>query len=304
MQERVEDRAKPAASAGDGKAHIAAKVGTTGHEWDGISELNTPLPRWWLWLFYATIVWAIGYWIVYPAWPLISSYSNGAFNWHSRSSVAADLAALQTQRAPMMDKLAAASLQDIEAKPELLDFARALGSRAFADNCAPCHGAGGGGAKGYPNLTDDDWLWGGKLADISQTITHGVRSTDDQGHQGSMPAFGRDGMLKRDDIVAVANYVRSLAGLSTAPGVDLARGAKVFADNCAVCHGPDGKGNRSLGSANLTDKIWLYGSDTKDIIDGIWNGHGGVMPAWGGKLDPVTIKALTVYVHTFGGGEK
>jgi cytochrome c oxidase cbb3-type subunit III len=278
--------------------------GTTGHEWDGIHELNTPLPRWWLWLFYATIVWAVGYWIVYPAWPLVSSYSNGILNWHARDAVANDLAALAAQRGPMMTKLAAAPMQDIESTPELLDFARALGRRAFADNCAPCHGAGGGGAKGYPNLTDDDWLWGGKLADISQTITHGIRSGDDQGRQGSMPAFGRDGMLKRDDIVAAANYVRSLSGLSTAAGTDLARAAKIFADNCAVCHGADGNGNRSLGSANLTDQIWLYGSDTDAIIDGIWNGHGGVMPAWGSKLSPVTIKALAIYVHTFGGGEK
>ena len=141
--------------------------GTTGHEWDGIRELNTPLPRWWLWLFYATIVWAVGYWIVYPAWPLVSSYTGGAFGWHSRSAVAEDLVALQQQRAPMMAKLAAASLQDIEKTPQLLDFARALGGRAFADNCAPCHGAGGGGAPGYPNLTDDDWLWGGKLDQIA-----------------------------------------------------------------------------------------------------------------------------------------
>ena len=278
-------------------------VGTTGHEWDGIHELNTPLPRWWLWLFYATIVWAIGYWVVYPAWPLVSSYSNGFFNWHSRAAVATDLAALQAERGPMMAKLAPASLQEIESTPELLDFARAVGRRAFADNCAPCHGAGGGGAKGYPNLTDDDWLWGGTLAEISQTITHGIRSGDDDGHQGSMPAFGRDGILKRDDIIVVADYVRSLSGLATTPGADLARGAKIFADNCAVCHGPQGKGNRSVGSKNLTDNIWLYGSDTKTIIDGVWNGHGGVMPAWGAKLDPVTIKALAVYVHTFGGGE-
>jgi cytochrome c oxidase cbb3-type subunit 3 len=280
-----------------------APVGTTGHEWDGIHELNTPLPRWWLWVFYATIVWAIGYWIAYPAWPLLTSHTRGVLGWNSRTAVATDLAALQAQRAAMTNKLEAASLQQIEQTPELLDFARALGRRAFADNCAPCHGAGGGGSKGYPNLTDDDWLWGGKLADISQTITHGVRSGDDQGHQGSMPAFGREGMIKREDVVAVANYVRSLSGLSTEPGANLTEGAKVFADNCAVCHGADGKGNRAVGAANLTDKIWLYGPDTQAIIDGVWNGHGGVMPAWDGKLDPVTIKALTVYVHTFGGGE-
>jgi cytochrome c oxidase cbb3-type subunit 3 len=279
------------------------RVGTTGHEWDGIRELNTPLPRWWLWLFYATIIWSIGYWVVYPAWPLVTSFSTGVFNWHSRDAVASDLAALAAKRGPMMTKLNGASLQEIEATPELLDFSRALGRRAFADDCAPCHGAGGGGAVGYPNLTDDDWLWGGKLADISQTITHGARSGDDKGRQGSMPAFGRDGMLKRGEIEAVADYVRSLSALSTTPGADLKLGAKIFADNCAVCHGPQGKGNREVGAPNLTDQVWLYGSSTKTIIDGVWNGHGGVMPAWGGKLDAVTIKALTVYVHTFGGGE-
>ena len=281
-----------------------AKVGTTGHEWDGIEELNTPLPRWWLWLFYATIVWSIGYWIVYPAWPLVSSYSNGLFNWHTRSTVASQVAELQHEREPMMAKLSAASLKEIESNPKLLDFARALGKRAFADNCAPCHGAGGAGARGYPNLVDNKWLWGGSLDQIALTIAHGARAGDDAGHQGSMPAFGRDGLLKPDEISTVADYVRSLSGLPTTPGADLARGAKIFADNCAVCHGPEGKGNREVGAPNLTDNIWLYGPDKKTIMEGIINGRGGVMPAWGGKLDDATIKALTVYVHTFGGGEQ
>ncbi len=275
--------------------------GTTGHEWDGIRELNTPLPRWWLWLFYATIVWAVGYWIVYPAWPLVSSYTGGAFGWHSRSAVAEDLVALQQQRAPMMAKLATASLQDIEKTPQLLDFARALGGRAFADNCAPCHGAGGGGAPGYPNLTDDDWLWGGKLDQIALTITDGARSGDPKGHQGAMPPWGT--VLKPEEIENVANYVRSLSGLSVEPGDDLAAGKKLFTTNCAPCHGPDGKGNQQVGSKNLTDNIWLYGSDLQTIEQTISYGRGGVMPAWGGRLDPVTIKALAVYVHTFGGGQ-
>jgi cytochrome c oxidase cbb3-type subunit 3 len=279
-------------------------VGTTGHEWDGISELNTPLPRWWLWLFYATIIWAIGFWIVYPAWPTLTSYTGGMFGWHSRSAVVTDLAALQAQRGPMMNKLAAASLQQIEATPELLDFARVAGRRAFADNCAPCHGAGAGGAKGYPNLNDNDWLWGGKLADIQQTITHGARSGDDAGRQGSMPDFGRQNMLKPEEISNVADYVRSLSGLKAESGADLKAGAKIFADNCAVCHGPDGKGNREVGAPNLTDQIWLYAPDKKTIMEGIYGGRGGVMPAWSGKLSDVTIKALTVYVHTLGGGEK
>jgi cytochrome c oxidase cbb3-type subunit 3 len=278
-------------------------MATTGHEWDGLQELNTPLPRWWLWLFYATIVWAIGYWVVYPAWPLITSYSQGVFGWQSRTAVATELQSLKAQRAPLMDKLAAASLSQIVADPQLMDFARAVGKSAFADNCAPCHGAGGAGAKGYPNLNDDHWLWGGKLADIEQTITHGVRAADDKTRMGSMPAFGRDGMLKRSEIMAAADYVRSLTGLPT-PTADLPLGQKVFADNCAVCHGPDGKGNRDLGAPNLTSGIWLYGPGKDTIIDGITNGRGAMMPAWSGRLDPTTIKALAVYVYSFGGGEK
>jgi len=277
---------------------------TTGHEWDGLRELNTPLPRWWLWTFYATIIWAIAYWVVYPAWPLISSATQGTFGWHSRSAVESDLAALKAARGPMVAKLAAAPVADIVNDPQLLDFARAQGRVAFADNCAPCHGAGGGGAKGYPNLNDDDWLWGGKLAAIEQTIRHGARSGDKDDHEGNMPAFGRDNILKPNQISAVADYVRSLSGLPAEQGADLGLGKKVFADNCAVCHGPDGKGNRELGAPNLTDKIWLYGPDKATIMQGVQNGRGGQMPAWQGRLSDPIIKALTVYVYTFGGGEK
>ena len=278
---------------------------TTGHVWDGIRELNTPLPRWWLWLFYITIVWSVGYWVVYPAWPLVTSFTKGTFNWSSREAVVVDLDALKAQRGPMVEKLAAASLQDIVADQQLFEFARAQARPAFGENCAPCHGAGGGGAKGYPNLNDDDWLWGGKLDDIALTIRHGIRADDTKTRQGPrMPDFGRDGILKRPEIEAVADYVRSLAGLPVDAKADLAAGKAVFAQSCTVCHGESGKGNRDFGAPNLTDAIWLYGSDRASIIDGIWNGRGGMMPAWSGRLDDATIKALTVYVHTFGGGER
>jgi cytochrome c oxidase cbb3-type subunit 3 len=277
---------------------------TTGHEWDGLHELNTPLPRWWLWTFYATIIWAIGYWIVYPAWPLLTSATQGTFGWHSRSAVVADLDQLKALRGPMMDKLTSVSLSDIAHDPLLLDFARAQGRVVFADNCSVCHGAGGGGARGYPNLTDDNWLWGGKLEDIARTIRHGVRSGDDEGHLGTMPPFGRANMLPRAQIEVVADFVRSLSGLPVDPKADLAAGRKTFADNCATCHGPEGKGNRELGAPNLTDAIWEYGSSRETIIEGILNGRGGVMPAWGGRLSEPIIKALAVYVYSFGGGEK
>src|SRR5690348_10574885 len=288
------------------KPEVDAVTGTvtTGHVWDDIRELNTPLPRWWLWLFYITIVWSIGYWIVYPAWPLINNSTQGVFGWHTRSAIVTDLDELKRQRGPMTERLANATLAEIVSDPQLLDFARAQGRVAFADNCAPCHGAGGGGAKGYPNLNDDEWLWGGKLADIEQTIRHGARAGDDKGRQGTMPAFGRDGILKPSEISASADYVRSLAGLAVEKDADLALGKKVFDANCAVCHGETGKGNRELGAPNLTDKIWLYGADKTTIVQGIQNGRGATMPAWNSRLSDPTIKALTVYVYSFGGGEK
>jgi cytochrome c oxidase cbb3-type subunit 3 len=286
--------------------HVDQVTGTatTGHEWDGLRELNTPLPRWWLWLFYATIVWSVGYWIVYPSWPLLTSATQGVFGYNTRSAIIADLDELKAQRGPMVQKLADATVQEIAGDQQLLAFARAQGRVAFQDNCAPCHGAGGGGAKGYPNLNDDEWLWGGKLDDIHATIRHGIRSTDKDTRAGSMPAFGRDKVLKPEDISAVADFARSLSGLPAAANANLDAGKKVFADNCAVCHGDTGKGNRELGAPDLTDKIWLYGSDKETIVAGLMNGRGNVMPAWAGRLDDSTVKALTVYVHTLGGGEK
>jgi cytochrome c oxidase cbb3-type subunit 3 len=276
---------------------------TTGHEWDGIKELNTPLPRWWVWTFYATIIWSIGYWIVYPAWPLINSYTTGLLGYSTRASVRVELANLEAIRGEKMVKLAATPLADIVKDPALLALARARGKAAFGDNCAPCHGTGGTGSKGYPNLNDDEWIWGGKLEQIEQTIQFGARSGHAKTHEGAMLAFGKDGVLKPAEIVTVANYVRSLSGLSTGAGYDAAAGKKLFADNCASCHGDAGKGNPEMGAPNLTDKIWLYGSDEATLIDTITNGRAGVMPAWVGRLDPATIKALTVYVHSLGGGQ-
>ena len=276
---------------------------TTGHSWDGIKELNTPLPRWWVITFYLTIIWAIGYFIVYPAWPTLSGYTRGVFNYSSRAQLQTDLADLRTVRGEKAAQLATASLSQIEGDPALLAFARAHGKTAFGDNCAACHGTGAAGARGFPNLNDDDWLWGGKLEQIQRTIKFGVRSGHKQAHEGDMLAFGRNNILKSDEIVTVANYVRSLSGLSVKKELNLDAGKKLFADNCASCHGDAGKGNQELGAPNLTDKIWLYGSDEAALIETITNGRGGVMPTWEGRLDPATINALTVYVHTLGGGK-
>ncbi len=277
---------------------------TTGHEWDGIKELNTPLPRWWLWLLYLTIVWAIGYMIVYPAWPLVSSYTKGVFNYSSRAAVADDMAALEAARNRQAAGLQAATLEQIKADPALLRIALARGKAAFGDNCVGCHGQGGAGAPTYPILTDDDWIWGGKLADIHATIQHGIRwAQDDKTRMGDMPAFVRSGMLKKAEAELAVEYVRSLAKLDVLPGTDLAKAKETYDTNCASCHGAEGKGNREVGSPDLTDAIWLYGSSRKVMNEGVANGRGGAMPAWVGRLDPVTIKALTIYVHSLGGGE-
>jgi cytochrome c oxidase cbb3-type subunit III len=276
---------------------------TTGHAWDGIKELNTPLPRWWVITFYLTIIWAVGYWIVYPAWPLIASNTKGVLGYSSRADLAVELANLEKIRGDKMAALATASLVDIEKDPQLLALARARGKTVFGDNCAACHGTGATGAKGFPNLNDDDWLWGGSLDQIAQTIRYGARSGNSQAHEGQMLAFGKDGMLKPDQIITVANYVRSLSGLPTRQGYDASAGAKIFAENCAACHGDNAKGNPDVGAPNLTDKIWLYGSDEATIIETVTNGRAGVMPAWEGRLDPVTVKAMAVYVHSLGGGK-
>jgi cytochrome c oxidase cbb3-type subunit III len=275
---------------------------TTGHEWDGIKELNTPLPRWWLITFYLTIIWALGYWIVYPAWPMLWSHTTGILHYSSRADVSVELANLEKIRGEKMLTLGAASLADIEKDPALLALARARGKTVFGDNCAPCHGSGASGAKGYPNLNDDDWLWGGTLDQIMQTIQFGIRSGHPKAHEGAMLAFGKEGILKNDQIVTVANYVRSLSGLPTRQGYDATAGRKIFAENCVSCHGDAGKGNPEVGAPNLTDAIWLYGSDEAAIIQTITNGRSSVMPAWTGRLDPSTIKAMAVYVHSLGGG--
>jgi len=276
---------------------------TTGHQWDDIKELNTPLPRWWVIAFYLSIIWAVGYWFVYPAWPLLTGHTTGLLGYSSRADVAVELANLDKIRGEKMVALGAASLADIEKDPALLALARARGKTVFGDNCAPCHGSGAAGAKGFPNLNDDDWLWGGTLDQIMQTIQFGARSGHAKAHEGQMLAFGKDSVLKPDQIVAVANYVRALSGLPTRPGYDPAAGTKVFAENCVACHGDNAKGNPEFGAPNLTDKIWLYGSDEASLIDTIANGRAGVMPAWEGRLDPVTLKAMAVYVHSLGGGK-
>jgi cytochrome c oxidase cbb3-type subunit 3 len=275
---------------------------TTGHEWDGIKELNTPLPKWWLYVLYATIVWSIGYWILYPAWPSFSSYTAGLLGYSTRASYEEQAAAATAARQVWVDRLREASLQQIAADPELLQYAMAGGRSVFAENCAACHGAGGQGAPGYPVLADDSWLWGGTLEAIHQTIQYGIRSGDPDSRVSEMPRFGADALLARPQINDVAEYVLSLTGRATdAAAAD--RGKAVFAEQCVACHGASGEGNPELGAPALSDGIWQYGDSKQAIIAQIDRPRQGVMPAWQGRLDPVAMKMLAVYVHSLGGGQ-
>jgi cytochrome c oxidase cbb3-type subunit 3 len=275
---------------------------TTGHEWDGIRELDTPLPKWWLYVFYATIVFAVGYCIYYPSVPLIHSHTAGTSGYTNRLALAESTAAAAQAQAKFRDSIRDASLEDIRKNADLRNFAEIGGRAAFAENCAPCHRSGGAGAKGYPNLADDDWLWGGTLAAIHQTISHGVRNADPDSRQSAMPRFGADGILKSQQIADVADFVLSLSGQAAAPDA-VKRGSAVFAENCALCHGEKGTGNQEVGAKNLANGIWLYGGDRATLIDTITNARNSSMPAWSARLDPTTVKMLAIYVHSLGGGQ-
>ena len=276
---------------------------TVGHEWDGIEELDTPLPRWWVTIFYLCILFAIGYVIAYPALPGLHSATPGLLGWTSRGALAAEQKSADAGHAAVRAAIAATPIEDLAKNPVLQRAAIEGGRAAFKVNCVQCHGAGAAGSKGYPNLNDDDWLWGGDIAAIYQTLQHGIRYPgDDQTRTSQMPAFGRDGILTPAQVQDVVSYVRVISKQDPASAASQ-RGSAIFAQNCAVCHGANGEGGRSVGAPRLNDAIWLYGGDRASITNTVTNAHAGVMPAWGQRLDPVTVKMLAAYVHSLGGGE-
>jgi len=282
---------------------IDAPTGTStvGHEWDGIEELDTPLPRWWLLSFYACIAFAVGYVFMFPAIPLANSATRGFLGWTSRGAFQAEMAASAARRAPVAKALADIPIESLPANPQLMAAAVEGGRAAFKVHCVQCHGSGATGSKGYPNLNDDDWLWGGDLAAIQTTITDGVRNPDhDATRVSAMPAFGE--ILQPAEINSLVAYVRTLSQQQK-PDAASARGAALFADNCAVCHGAAGQGDRTLGAPRLSDAIWLYGGDAATLRRTITYSRAGVMPRWNSRLDPVTIKMLATYVYSLGGGE-
>ncbi|WP_187430572.1 Cbb3-type cytochrome c oxidase subunit CcoP [Roseobacter fucihabitans] len=274
---------------------------TTGHSWDGIEEFDNPMPRWWLWCFYACIVWGIGYTIAYPAWPLVSSATAGLLGYSTRGEVAVEIAAVEEANAGINAQLASVELTDIAADPELNGYAVSAGAAVFRTWCVQCHGSGAAGFVGYPNLLDDDWLWGGDIEAIHATIAHGIRNEeDDDARYSEMPAFGE--ILEPEEIAQVVNYVMDLSGAQADAGL-VAPGAEIFADNCSACHGENGMGDREQGAPNLTDAIWLYGGDTEALTETVTYSRYGVMPPWTQRLSEAEIRAVAIYVHQLGGGE-
>jgi len=275
---------------------------TTGHEWDGIKELDTPMPRWWLWTFYVCIIWSVAYWVIYPAWPTLSGEGErggtvGTANWTQYTQLAESQAEIVARRAQYQGQFDASTFEDIQNDPALSAFAVAGGRAAYGDNCATCHGTGGAGASGYPNLNDDDWLWGGSMDEIYLTIRFGIRGNHDETHFSEMPAYGD--ILEADEISKIADYVAATAsGVATSD-----EGKSLYNDNCAVCHSETLTGVRDLGAPNLADALWLYGGSVDEIATQISKPKHGIMPAWESRLSPSTIRQLTLYVHSLGGGE-
>lgn len=280
-------------------------VETTGHNWDGIKELNNPAPRWWLIIFLLTVIWAIGYWIVYPALIVPRGQTSGAFAWSSARQLKEQQSEIVSRREQQVRNFADLPLETIRNTPALYQFARAGGQALFKENCAACHGSGAADRKGYPNLNDDDWLWGGTLDQVYATIQHGIRAKDDETRVSAMPNFGQDSLLKASEIEAIAYHVEALGRrkVAASPAI-LALGARLFSENCASCHGVNGEGNRELGAPRLNDAIWLYGGTYEDIVAQIYKPKQGIMPNWSTRLPDASIKQLAIYVDSLGGVER
>lgn len=275
---------------------------TTGHEWDGLKELNTPLPKWWLYVLYATIAFSAVWVVLYPAFPIRGA--TGTTGWIAREAVVQDVQQSQARMEPMLARIRAATPAAVAADPELRAFAIAGGRTAFANNCAACHGAGGQGAVGgFPSLADDDWIWGGSHDAIRHTITHGIRAGEsDDERISQMPRFLADGVLTLPQVNDTVEYVLSLTQRST-DAAAVTRGETLYAENCAACHGERGEGNHDVGAPRLSDQVWLFGSDKASLVRTVSYSRAGVMPAWGQRLDPAIVTMLAVYVHALGGGE-
>ncbi len=271
---------------------------TTGHEWNGITELNTPVPRAVYFFLTAAFLFSFGYWVLMPAWPLGVTYTKGLLGIDQRNIVAASLKEAAVDRDVWSRKIASEDYAAIQADPALMAIVRETGHTLFGNNCAACHGIDAKGGPGFPNLTTSSWLWGGKPEDIFTTIRVGINSAHKDSRTSQMPAFGRDQMLPRGDVLKVASYVYSLSnpGSKDVDPRNVEAGQNLFAANCVSCHGENAKGNPELGAPNLTDKVWIYGGSFETIDTTIWGGRQGHMPTWEGRLSDLDRKILTLYL--------
>jgi cytochrome c oxidase cbb3-type subunit III len=287
------------------RAQLKQKVETptTGHSWDGIEEYDNPMPRWWLWTFYATIVWAFGYMVLYPAWPMISQATPGILGYSTRGELDQRMEEFEARNAQWFDRLVETELTQIADDADLNRFAVQAGGAVFRAHCSQCHGSGAAGvqASGYPNLLDDDWLWGGTIEDIHHTVAHGIRNeTDPDARWSQMPAFGE--ILSNDEIEQVVQFVRAMSGQDH--DAELATpGAEVYELNCAACHGEQGEGDQFQGAPRLNDAIWLYGGSEDAIRHTVRYSRFGVMPAFSERIREAEVRAVAIYVHQLGGGE-
>lgn len=274
---------------------------TTGHEWNGIEELETPIPRVVFFFLGATVLFSLICWVLYPTWPLGSTFTKGLTGFDQRNLVTEQVAKADAERASAWaGKVETLSYAEIEADPALMQPVKEAGRTLFVDNCAVCHGVSATGGPGFPNLTSKSWLWGGEPEAIEETIKVGINSTNDDTRVSQMMAFGRDGVLAPEQISNVVTYVRSLSG-AEGDAAKIDAGKEVFAANCVACHGDNAKGSHDVGAPDLTDHFWIYGGDVNSVYTSVYSGRQGHMPHWGARLSPLQVKLLTVYVHSLDG---
>lgn len=276
---------------------------TTGHEWNGIEELETPIPRVVFFFLAVTTLFAVVYWVLMPAWPIGVTYTRGLLGIDQRQVVTRQVEDAAALRAAWTGRIAGAGFEEIATDETLMRHVRDTGRTLFIDNCAACHGTRGTGGPGFPNLAAKAWLWGGDPETLAETIRVGINATtSEETRVSQMLAFGRDGVLGREEIRSVAAYVRSLSDLplDAADRGRVEAGKEIFTANCVACHGEDAKGSTDAGAPNLTDATWIYGGDVESVFTSIHSGRQGHMPSWEGRLTPVDIKLLALYVGTLG----
>ncbi len=269
---------------------------TTGHEWDGIKELNTPIPRVVTWSYQLTILFSICYWVLYPAWPYVTDFTRGLTGYSSREEVIDILQSSSNEREVSIATLFSLPIDELAENTAIRKQYETSASVLFADNCGACHGADLEGQTKFPNLKDEAWLWSDLPEEIEATILYGINSGHDEERYAEMTAFGRDEILTKEEISELVAYVQSISGQPHDEAL-LASGTELFEENCSGCHGDGGEGGLESGAPILTDNFWIYGGDAQTLSDTIWHGRKGVMPSWENRLSKADIRKLALYVY-------